>query len=123
MQTVLVADMPNCYELKHPQIPLSTYGLELGTSSNMVLRMSRLCVFAGFTTSAVLKSSVFANNAFGKRQQWSVDGAVLAQPLFAPGVLIDGSPTNLLLVATEHSTLYALNAGAGPHTFHMLQGR
>ena len=34
-----------------------------------------------------------------------------AQPLFAPGILINGEPTNMLLVVTSAATLYALNAG------------
>ena len=67
--------------------------------------------FAGFTTSAVLDSAVFVNSTFGKRQQWTVDGGVHAQPLYAPGILINGQPTNMLLIVTEHATLYALNAG------------
>ena len=67
---------------------------------------------AGFTTSTVLDSAVFVNSTFGKRQQWDVDGDVHAQPLYAPGILVSGQPTNMLLVVTEHATLYALNAGA-----------
>ena len=67
---------------------------------------------AGFTTSAELNSGVFGNGTFGKRQQWTTDGAVQAQPLFAPGIIINGgSPSNLLLVVTEHNTLYALDTG------------
>ena len=66
---------------------------------------------AGFTTSTVLDSAVFVNSTFGKRQQWNVDGGVHAQPLYAPGILVSGQPTNMLLVVTEHATLYALNAG------------
>ena len=66
---------------------------------------------AGFTTSTVLDSAVFVNSTFGKRQQWDVDGGVHAQPLYAPGILVSGQPTNMLLVVTEHATLYALNAG------------
>ena len=67
---------------------------------------------AGFTTSTVLDSAVFVNGTFGKRQQWNVDGGVHAQPLYAPGILVSGQPTNMLLIVTEHATLYALNAGA-----------
>lgn len=66
---------------------------------------------AGSTTSLALDSSVFGNNSFGKRQQWTVDGAVDAQPLFAPGILINGESTNMLLIVTSAATLYALNAG------------
>ncbi len=67
---------------------------------------------AGFTTSAELNSGVFGNGTFGKRQQWTTDGAVQAQPLFAPGIVINGgSPSNLLLVVTQRNTLYALDAG------------
>ena len=59
----------------------------------------------------MLDSAVFVNSTFGKRQQWTVDGGVHAQPLYAPGIIISGQPTNMLLIVTEHATLYALNAG------------
>lgn len=73
---------------------------------------SKALPLAGFTTSAELRSGVFGNGTFGKRQQWTVDGALHAQPLFAPGIVINGgSPSNLLLVVTEHATIYALDSG------------
>lgn len=65
-------------------------------------------------TPSNVKSS---NNQFGKLFSWSVDGEVYAQPLYMPGVLIDGHPTNVVYVATMHNTIYAFNAdvpGAGP---------
>ena len=50
-----------------------------------------------------------------------MDGAVQAQPLFAPGVVVNGgSPLNLLLVVTEHAPLYALNAGDSPFDSHAM---
>ena len=72
----------------------------------------------------MLDSAVFVNSTFGKRQQWDVDGGVHAQPLYAPGILVSGQPTNMLLVVTEHATLYALNAGVSqvPETY-LLHGR
>lgn len=48
---------------------------------------------------------------FGKLRVLSVDGKVDAQPLYAAGVLIPSLGTrNVLFVATEHDSVYALDA-------------
>lgn len=39
-----------------------------------------------------------------------VNGDVFAQPLYASGVNIGGTPTNVLIVATENNYVYAFNA-------------
>ena len=41
---------------------------------------------AGFANSSDLNAASIANYNFGKRKSWKVDGAVYAQPLFAPGM-------------------------------------
>jgi hypothetical protein len=51
--------------------------------------------------------------SFGKLFDLPVDGQVYAQPLMVPGVVIDGSPRNLLIVATARNTVYFFDADGG----------
>jgi chitodextrinase len=51
---------------------------------------------------------------FGKLANYSVDGKVDAQPLYASNVAIPSNGThNLLIVATEHGSVYAFDADTG----------
>src|SRR4029453_2009786 len=47
---------------------------------------------------------------FGKLCSYLVDGPVSAQPVHATGVIINGTPRNVLYVATTKHTLYAFDA-------------
>ncbi len=54
------------------------------------------------------------SNLFGKLFSTTVDGFVYAQPLYMPNVQnIAGGTHNVLYVATEHDSLYAINADSG----------
>ena len=52
-------------------------------------------------------------NTFGRLFTLSVDGLVDAQPLYASAVNISGSTHNVLIVATEHGSIYAFDADTG----------
>jgi len=51
---------------------------------------------------------------FGKLTSCPVDGAVYTQPLWAPGVHLADGPHNLLIVATQHDTVFAFDAESNP---------
>jgi hypothetical protein len=52
--------------------------------------------------------------SFGKLSSCTVDGAVYAQPLWVANLSIGGSRHNVVLVATQHDSLYAFDADASP---------
>ncbi len=43
-----------------------------------------------------------------------MDGAVYAQPLWAAGLVVNGTTHNVVFVATAHDSLYAFDADSGP---------
>jgi hypothetical protein len=53
-------------------------------------------------------------SSFGKLFSCQADGAIYAQPLWIPNQTIAGSPHNLMIVATQHESLYAFDADAAP---------
>jgi lysophospholipase L1-like esterase len=56
-------------------------------------------------------------NTFGKRYSTAVDGQIYAQPLYVPSVnVVGGSQSgthNLVIVATQHDSLFAIDADSG----------
>jgi hypothetical protein len=66
----------------------------------------------------VLTPSNVKSSTFGKLFTASVQGQVYAQPLFMPGLTIAGGVHNVLFVATEHDSIYALDADTGRIFWH-----
>ncbi len=67
----------------------------------------------------VLTTNNVNSATFGKLGVYSVDGRVDAEPLYASGVAVPSNGThNLLIVATEHDSVYAFDADSGTVIWH-----
>ena len=65
-------------------------------------------------TETILTTSNVNSATFGKIAFYSVDGRVDAEPLYASNVAVPNSGThNILIVATEHGTVYGFDADSG----------
>ena len=53
-------------------------------------------------------------STFGKLFSCSADGAIYTQPLWVPNVSINGAKRNVIVVATQHDSVYAFDADANP---------
>ena len=61
----------------------------------------------------LLSPSDVNTNQFGKLYTFNVDGYVSAQPLYMSNVTINGAAHNVVLIATEHDSVYAIDADTG----------
>ncbi len=52
--------------------------------------------------------------SFGKLFSCPVDGAIYAQPLWIPNLTINGAQHNVVIVATQHDSVYAFDADTSP---------
>jgi len=61
-----------------------------------------------------LTTTTVKASTFGKLFSCAVDGAAYTQPLWVPGVNASGKVLNAVFVATQHDSVYALDADASP---------
>jgi hypothetical protein len=66
------------------------------------------------TQEYALTTSSVDTSTFGKLFSCPVDGAIYAQPLWVANLTIGGAIHNVVLVATQHDSLYAFDADANP---------
>ena len=59
-----------------------------------------------------LSPAAVSARKFGRRISYPVDGKIYAQPLYLPGLRIGGREHNVVIVATEHDSVYAFDADA-----------
>jgi hypothetical protein len=64
------------------------------------------------TSETTLTVANVGGGKFGLVFSQPVDGHILAQPLYLPGLVIGGVQHNVVFVATEHDTVYAFDADA-----------
>jgi hypothetical protein len=63
-----------------------------------------------------LTTSTVTTATFGKLFSCTTDGAIYTQPLWIPNLTVAGAKRNLILVATQHDSLYAFDADTTPCT-------
>jgi outer membrane protein assembly factor BamB len=67
----------------------------------------------------ILTTSNVSAATFGKLFKLPADGLVDAEPLFLSAVSVGGVTHNLVIVASEHGTVYAYNADTGASVWHV----
>lgn len=73
-----------------------------------------------YTQEVTLTPSNVNSSQFGKLLSYSVDGQIYAQPLYVPQLTINGGTHDVVFVATQNNSVYALDADAtssSPTTF------
>lgn len=65
------------------------------------------------THETILTTTNVNPTQFGRKKVFPVTGFVYAQPLYVPGVVINGVSHNVLYVATEHDQVYAFDVDSG----------
>src|SRR5262245_43180898 len=70
-------------------------------------------LLTGWNSQETVLTPANVNDAgFGKLFNYQLDGYAYAQPLYVPNLSVGGATYNVVLVATEHDSLYAFNADA-----------
>ncbi len=61
-----------------------------------------------------LTTANVSSSSFGKLFSCQADGAIYAQPLWVANVIVGGVKRNVVIVATQHDSVYAFDADAKP---------
>ena len=107
-----------CRRLAFAAIVWSAFGGAAQAQVNVTTYHNDNARTGQFTQETVLTPANVNSNKFGKMFTTAVDGWVYAQPLYLAGVSIGGSTHNVLYVATDHDTLYAIDADNGTVYWH-----
>jgi hypothetical protein len=70
-------------------------------------------------TESILTTSNVNSSSFGLLRNVAVDGKVDAQPLYLSQLAVSGGTHNVVFVATEHDSVYALDANSGATLWHV----
>src|SRR5271167_464087 len=90
---------------------LTLFGAILGNSQVSVLTQHNDNARTGQNLSeTTLNTSNVNQTSFGKLFYRTVDGFIYAQPLYVPGLTIQGTTHNVVYVATQHNSVYAFDA-------------
>jgi hypothetical protein len=98
--------------LYHGPDPLGSSRIDLkpGPADAVLTQRGDLTRLGWDSTETALTVASVSSGRFGKRASLPVDGKIYAQPLYAPGLEIDGARHNVVIAATEHDTVYAFDA-------------
>jgi len=66
------------------------------------------------TQELALTPATVTTATFGKRFACAADGAIYTQPLWVPGLTVNGAIHNVILVATQHDSVFAFDADSSP---------
>ena len=94
--------------------PLADASIDLkpGPADAVLTQRGDLTRLGWDSTETTLNVAAVQSGDFGRRVAYPVDGKIYAQPLYAPGLEIDGGLHNVVIAATQHDTVYAFDADA-----------
>jgi len=100
--------------LYHGADPLSsaTINLKPGPADAVLTQRGDLTRLGWDSTETALSVASVESGKFGRRVSFPVDGKIYAQPLYAPGLTVDGGVHNVIIAATQHDTVYTFDADA-----------
>ena len=101
------ADPKLLREIAAGLVPLVPAGTDVLTYKNDLSRSGQNL------TESILTPANVTSSGFGLLRNLAVDGKVDAQPLYVSQLRVAGSAHNMLIVATEHDSVYAVDADTG----------